>query len=236
MRCGTAREWLTTAIDGELSARDRLALDTHLAGCPECAAERQRTARLLGALSALVADPSLPPQLEQNTLRRVRQLAADEAERAAEPSRWDLRRWLGVGVPSVAAAAVLVLALRTVAPPRSPAPTPQPIAKAAPDVAPPAPVAAPPVRTARRERPAPEPRVREAAPAETAEAPPAEAPDHAPAAVATREPTPNEPPPELIARPDLFRDLSILQNMEKLQNYDAIETTTLDAGHRGPNG
>jgi hypothetical protein len=37
-----------------------------------------------------------------------------------------------------------------------------------------------------------------------------------------------EPPPELAARPDLFVNLPLLRNMEKLQHYEAIQTTTLD--------
>jgi hypothetical protein len=42
------------------------------------------------------------------------------------------------------------------------------------------------------------------------------------------EPAAPEPPPELAARPDLFVNLPLLRNMEKLQHYDAIQTTTLD--------
>lgn len=247
MRCGTAREWLTSAIDGELTARQRHELDAHLAGCPACTAERRQTARLLGALSTLAADTTLPPRLEQDTLRRVRQLAAEEAERATEPGRVRFGRWLGLGLPALAAAAVVVLALRSAVPP----PAPGPVASVAPETTRESQPAPPPAPAARR--PAP---VREKPPVAVArQDPPAAASDdpaEAPATLAKRdadparaaapadarpgEDLPNEPPPELIARPDLFRDLPILQNMEKLQNYDAIETTTVDAPHRGPNG
>jgi hypothetical protein len=47
-------------------------------------------------------------------------------------------------------------------------------------------------------------------------------------------PPPSEPPPELAAAPDLFMDLPILRNMEKLEHFDAIRTTTLD--DEAPNG
>jgi anti-sigma factor RsiW len=47
-------------------------------------------------------------------------------------------------------------------------------------------------------------------------------------------PPPAEPPPELAAAPDLFMDLPILRNMEKLQHFEAIKTTTLD--DEAPNG
>ena len=44
---------------------------------------------------------------------------------------------------------------------------------------------------------------------------------------------PSQPPPELAARPDLFVNLPVLRNMEKLQHYEAIQTTTLDGQHDG---
>jgi len=47
-------------------------------------------------------------------------------------------------------------------------------------------------------------------------------------------PEPSEPPPDLAAAPDLFVDLPILLNIEKLRNFDAILTTTVDGGTRAP--
>jgi len=47
---------------------------------------------------------------------------------------------------------------------------------------------------------------------------------------------PTDPPPELAARPDLFINLPVLRNMEKLQHYEAIETTTLDGQDDQSNG
>jgi hypothetical protein len=43
---------------------------------------------------------------------------------------------------------------------------------------------------------------------------------------------PDDPPAELAARPDLFVNLPMLRNLDKLQHFDAIQTTTLD-GHEG---
>lgn len=37
-RCERAREWLSLAVDGELSRFERALVDRHLSGCPECAA------------------------------------------------------------------------------------------------------------------------------------------------------------------------------------------------------
>jgi len=47
---------------------------------------------------------------------------------------------------------------------------------------------------------------------------------------------PTEPPPELAAAPDLFIELPILRNMEKLEHFEAIRTTTLDDGGEQSNG
>jgi hypothetical protein len=43
---------------------------------------------------------------------------------------------------------------------------------------------------------------------------------------------PSDPPAELAARPDLFVNLPLLRNFDKLQHYDAIQTGTLE-GQQG---
>ena len=50
---------------------------------------------------------------------------------------------------------------------------------------------------------------------------------HRAAAKRRRPEVPPDPPPELTARPDLFVDLPILRNLERMQHYEAIQTTTL---------
>ena len=47
---------------------------------------------------------------------------------------------------------------------------------------------------------------------------------------------PAEPPPELAAAPELFVDLPLLRNMEKLEHFETIRTTTLDDGEEQSNG
>ncbi len=123
----------------------------------------------------------------------------------SEPRRG--RRWVFVAAPALAAAGALVIALQAGAPPDMPA---APAAKTPP---PPAPRVNALAQVTRR-APAP---------------PPSPAP-HAPAP--RRRTVPSDPPPELAARPDLFINLPMLRNLDKLQHYDAIETTTLD-GQRG---
>ncbi len=41
-------------------------------------------------------------------------------------------------------------------------------------------------------------------------------------------PPPDAPPPALAAAPELFIQLPVLRNLEKLEHYDAIRTTTVD--------
>jgi hypothetical protein len=59
-------------------------------------------------------------------------------------------------------------------------------------------------------------------------------PPEEPAAAAAQEPPPSEPPPALAAQPDLFVELPILRNMEKLDHFEAIRTTTLQEAPAPP--
>jgi hypothetical protein len=45
-----------------------------------------------------------------------------------------------------------------------------------------------------------------------------------------------EPPPDLAAAPEKFMNLPILRNMEKLEHFEAIQTTTLDDESGSPPG
>lgn len=190
MRCERAQQWMTAAVDGELSPRRRRALDRHLAGCEACRYELVTTERMLAAVAALPGEAEVPAHVEQATLRRVRLLAAEEAE-GTRARGW----WQGLRLPAfvVATAAVLALAVgivREAGPPTSGNGAPEQVA---------------------------------GAPATAGAVAEAESVDRM---VATA--PPSEPPAELAARPDLFVELPILRNLEKLQNFEAIETTTLD--------
>ncbi len=194
MRCGRARSLIAAAVDGEVVARRRRAFDRHLADCAGCRRELEETRRVLALVADLPDHADVPPALEQETLRRVRRLAAEERERSGTRARpW----WAVLGVPAVAIAttAVVMLAVgvwRTGS-------APDGIGAAPSRTAANSHAAAPSRAVARRETPT---RLAKVAPA--------------------------EPPPELAADPDLFVDLPILRNMDKLQHFDAIRTTTLD--------
>ena len=194
MRCRTARGWITRDLAGELSAGRAGRLAQHVEGCEGCRREQAAYAALDRMLGTLPLDEPLPPRLEQDTLRRVRLAAADDDA----PERLGVWRWLRVGAPALAGAAVLLLAVRAVQPPAEPASAKPLAAHGASKRAAPAPGTAQPA-TRRR---------------------------------ATGN-VPSQPPPELAARPDLFVNLPVLRNMEKLQHYEAIQTTTLDGQHDG---
>ena len=49
-------------------------------------------------------------------------------------------------------------------------------------------------------------------------------------------PPPAEPPSKLAEAPDLFVDMPMLRNLDKLKNFEAIQTTTLDDEPGTPDG
>jgi anti-sigma factor RsiW len=57
--------------------------------------------------------------------------------------------------------------------------------------------------------------------------------DKTPRAPIVRE-VPKEPPPALAEAPDLFIELPILRNLEKLEHFEAIRTTTIDDAPETP--
>jgi predicted anti-sigma-YlaC factor YlaD len=93
-RCAPVREWISLALDGELSRFEQLLLQAHLARCPACRTFQDRTH---ATTEALRAAPLLP--LEQP-------ITADWRRR---------RRAADVLRPFAAAAATIVIVLGTVA-------------------------------------------------------------------------------------------------------------------------
>jgi anti-sigma factor RsiW len=201
---------MTATVDGELSARQQRAFEGHLSGCVACRDELAATERMLAALDALPMETEVSALLEQETLRRVRIEAAEEVERAAS-RRW----WTRLRVPAVAVAALAAIVFVVVGQEeRLQRATEVAQVRTVPDSPPPASVA-------RAKSPKAE-----------------ESEEHvaaAPAPPAVEEPQPRVatvPPPELAARPDLFVELPILRNLEKLENFEQIETTTVDGQPR----
>jgi len=204
MRCRRATRWMVTALDGELPARRRRALDGHVARCPACRHEMATTAAVLQGVGGLATSSEVPGRLEQATFRRVRLLAAAEAERAATRAWWMRLRLPALGFATAVVATVAVGLMRGSGD-RPLAPRPGDGGRR---VVAQAPTKDKPPLVASRERGGPQ-------------------------ATAT---VPAEPPPELAAAPELFVDLPLLRNMEKLEHFETIRTTTLDDGEEQSNG
>jgi len=195
---------MVTALDGELPARRRRALDGHVARCPACRDEMATTAAVLQGVGGLATSSEVPGRLEQATFRRVRLLAAAEAERVATRAWW-MRLRLPVLGFATAVVAIVAVGLMRGSGDRPLAPRPGDGGRR---VVAQAPTKDKPPLVASRER-------------------------RDPTATAT---VPAEPPPQLAAAPGLFMDLPLLRNMEKLEHFEAIRTTTLDDGGEQSNG
>ena len=70
-RCERAREWLSLAVDGELSRFERALVDRHLSGCPECAAFGIEVRGFTDALRAAAAEQLTHPVAIPERRRRV---------------------------------------------------------------------------------------------------------------------------------------------------------------------
>jgi hypothetical protein len=201
---------MTARADDELSPRQQRALEAHLSECSACRDELLVTERVLAAVAALPMEIEVPASLEQETLRRVRIAAAEEAEQLAA-RRW----WWRLRVPAVAITALAALLLVVLGHDEAER-------KAAPQ--------APTAVAAKSAEPKPVRERREAPAAAVSEAP-------VPTAVAQApEAPPEELPRALTERPDLFMELPILRNLEKLEHFEQIETTTLDGQPRSDAG
>jgi len=207
---------MTMALAGELSGRQPDLLGQHLERCQDCRREWEAYAALDRALGTLPLEAALPARLEQVTLRRVR--LADGAE---APQR--RRRWLDFALPALAATAVLVVAVRLSLQVGGQVGGQEGSQEgrrkdgrvvSAPAAPARAPSAEPQRLAARTSTPAPTAAASAGAPRRAARV------------------LPTEPPPELTARPDLFVNLRLLRNLDKLQHYEAIQTISVD----GQNG
>jgi anti-sigma factor RsiW len=99
---------LTAYVDGALEPAERAAVESHLARCADCRAERESLAAAVALLARLPPAPAPSPSFEQRFYAR---LAAQKARRRGRSGLFDRLawRWLAPGLAGVAAAAGVVL-------------------------------------------------------------------------------------------------------------------------------
>jgi len=104
-QCRNARELMAAAVDGELTARERIGFEAHVEHCAACAAELGRSRRLAALLGGLPSEAGLPAGFEHAVLAQAHQALH------AGGRRGGLGGWMGWSVSGLAAAAALLLAV-----------------------------------------------------------------------------------------------------------------------------
>ncbi|MFM9940992.1 MAG: anti-sigma factor family protein [Hyphomicrobiaceae bacterium] len=100
--CSEVRDLIPALVDGELTAEDRRAVASHMAGCPDCSAAHDELAKLSGAIKS-AGTFAMPPHLEARARHTV-----GLANRDASP--WT-RRTLALLAASHLAVAVVAVGL-----------------------------------------------------------------------------------------------------------------------------
>jgi anti-sigma factor RsiW len=195
--CGTVAEELIAYLDGELPEPERARVAAHVGGCLPCRREVEALRRLAGLVAGL---PAIEPS-EDLAAHMARRLASEAGVARAGGGR-RLALW---GV-SLAAAAAVALTLASMVSRQARAPEVAELAASAPAADPGGAVAEP-------EPPA----VVAAAPA--ARAPRPAASDDQPAA---EEHAPEDLPPDLLARPELYLRLPVVRRLETLEHFGAV--------------
>jgi anti-sigma factor RsiW len=208
--CDQISTELVAYLDYQLVAADRRPVADHVATCRSCQQEIERLTKVQGWVARLT--PIAPsPSFDGDFWRRV----------AAEPtpiaSRRGGGRRLGWALPTLAAAAVLALALRSLL-----ATPPSPEAPAAPSTRV---AAAPPAPPAKPAAPA-----LAAKPGVVPEKPAAEPAAELAAVDSLR---PEDLPPELLAQPELFLRLPVVRRLETLEYLGSVDDRPSGAGGAG---
>jgi len=113
MNCEIARERIVTAAYGELGDEQTHELERHIAGCPNCAKEREQ---LLALRVLAEAHPVEEPSANLVARSRLKLEEALDARRGEPPRRWyeRLGQWMMNNVASVQAAPVAACLLLVV--------------------------------------------------------------------------------------------------------------------------
>ena len=123
MRCKKAKILISAALDGELSAKEGLALERHMCLCAECAREKTELAGLRATMSSW-SDESPSERLAGRFALGLQRIMQEK--RAAEPKpKWRF----GVLGPAAAGLAVAALLIVMLVHNRAPLPTPTVVVK-----------------------------------------------------------------------------------------------------------
>ena len=99
--CRRAEEWISAALDGELTAEEARALEAHLTECPACRALAADLARLHGAMAGMEPARAVPPELHEKILS-----AAAREPRPGAKKRRTWRTWAALAACAVLAVGV----------------------------------------------------------------------------------------------------------------------------------
>lgn len=221
MSCHGAAESLVALLDGEIAPQERLVLEQHLAGCSGCSRELEElraTRRLLDRALASAAPDRAAGSFEA-LWQRVESddppalgLVRGAAGRRPAPR---LRAvWIGAGGLALAASlALVVLGIQQ----QQPAPG---VAPAKPVVAEGRPAAEAGSRVASRVAVEPRGAPHAKQPAQLAKRAPESATPGKQVAVVANEI--DDPPRELLERPELFVNYPVVRKLDELRHFDAV--------------
>ena len=122
MNCETCQELIHDLIDGSITQKDELVLNTHLKECLDCESVRQDLASIVGFCRTQRGQYDAPPN-EQAMWLRIRNVIEAElpanAVRNEQPQRSFFERWLSrsweLSLPQLAASAVAIVLLVSLA-------------------------------------------------------------------------------------------------------------------------
>ena len=122
MNCETCQELIHDLIDGSITQRDELTLNTHLRDCLDCESVRQDLASIVGFCRTQRGVYEAPPNEQAMWLRIRNTIEAELPSRVAmstEPRDSFFSRWMGrsweLSLPQLAASAVAIVLLVSLA-------------------------------------------------------------------------------------------------------------------------